>query len=122
MAAYGADMAKEFGVAGFYVRTSPASAIFDGQGALGEFVPIRNRNDGLRMRTSEQINTDFLRLVRSVFATPPIHSFSIPSGSCRVSSKLACVTQPRGAKIAISKQIAFTFGGRKMVAQVSPIG
>jgi glucoamylase len=64
MVAYGSDMAKEFGVAGYYVRTSPASVISDGKGALDELVPIRNRNDGVRMRASEQISTDFLRLVR----------------------------------------------------------
>ena len=39
MVAYGSDMAKEFGVAGYYVRTSPASVISDGKGALDELVP-----------------------------------------------------------------------------------
>lgn len=70
MAAYGTEMAKTCGVAGYYVRTSPASVISEDRGALDEIVPIRNRSDGVRMRASEQISTDFLRLVRFGLRNP----------------------------------------------------
>lgn len=64
LTACGTDLAKQFAIAGYYVRTSPPSVLSEGQTALDEHVPIRNRSDGMRMRASEQVSTDFLRLVR----------------------------------------------------------
>lgn len=42
----------------------------EGQAALDELVPIRNRSDGVRMRASEQVSTDFLRPVRFGLRNP----------------------------------------------------
>lgn len=63
-AAHGTGLAQEAGVEGYYVRTGPASIIEQGRSALDELVPVRNRPDGTRLKASEQVSTDFLRLVR----------------------------------------------------------
>ncbi|MFC1451320.1 hypothetical protein ABXK36_36690, partial [Bacillus cereus] len=64
LTACGSDLAIQFAIAGYYVRTSPPSVLSDGRAARDELVPIRNRSDGVRMRASEPVSTDFLRLVR----------------------------------------------------------
>lgn len=44
------------------VASAAAKVLSEGHAALDELVPIRNRSDGVRMRASEQVSTDFLRL------------------------------------------------------------
>ena len=63
-AVYGTDLASKVDVPGYFVRTAPASVLQNGERALDELVPIRNRADGLQIPAKEQVSTDFLQLVR----------------------------------------------------------
>ena len=63
-AVYGTDLAREVDVPGYFIRTAPASVLQNGERALDELVPIRNRADGLKLAAKDQVSTDFLQLVR----------------------------------------------------------
>jgi glucoamylase len=60
----GTDLARAVGANGYYVRTAPSSVIENGSRWLGEYILIRNRPDAAKLRASDQVSTDFLRLVR----------------------------------------------------------
>ncbi len=56
-------LARELGVSGYYIRTSPADALVH-EGAQAEHILIKNRAIDPDLRADEQIGTDFLQLVR----------------------------------------------------------
>ncbi|MBX9825872.1 MAG: glycosyl hydrolase [Xanthobacteraceae bacterium] len=57
-------LGREVGVKRHYIRTAPASVLQNGIKGLDDVIPIRNRPGGATVRASEQVSTDFLRLVR----------------------------------------------------------
>jgi len=56
-------LARQHGVAGYYIRTAPSKAIMDEE-AVSEQLPIKNRLQDPGLSAAEQISTDFLQLVR----------------------------------------------------------
>lgn len=56
-------LAREHGVAGYYVRVSPPQALQDSH-ALARALPIKNRGRDPELPADEQIGVDFLQLVR----------------------------------------------------------
>ncbi|VAW82850.1 Glucan 1,4-alpha-glucosidase [hydrothermal vent metagenome] len=62
-AVYDTALAKQHGVAGYYIRTAPPKAIMDEE-AVSEQLPIKNRLQDPGLSAAEQISTDFLQLVR----------------------------------------------------------
>ena len=63
MAVHDTPLARQYDVAGYYVRVAPA-AVLAAPEANAAIVPIRNRRDGLGLSGDEQIGTEFLQLVR----------------------------------------------------------
>ena len=63
------ELARRFGVPGYYVRVAPNRILAD-QGASIAVVPIRNRDDGAALPAAEQIGTEFLQLVRFGLRSP----------------------------------------------------
>ncbi|MGB7598314.1 MAG: glycoside hydrolase family 15 protein [Gallionella sp.] len=57
------QLARRLGVAGYYIRTSPADALVH-DGAQSEHILIKNRACDPDLPADEQIGTDFLQLVR----------------------------------------------------------
>ena len=59
----GTDLAREYGVAGYYLRTAPQDVLSHG-GAKEEWVMIKNRANDPHLPAAEQVATDFLQLCR----------------------------------------------------------
>jgi len=57
------DFARQQGVAGYYLRIMPSSALID-DSALMRAMPINNRLRDPGLRPTEQVGVDFLQLVR----------------------------------------------------------
>jgi len=56
-------LARQHGVAGYYIRTAPPKSIMDEE-AVSEQLPIKNRLQDPGLSAAEQVSTDFLQLVR----------------------------------------------------------
>ncbi len=59
----GTDLAREYGVAGYYLRIAPQDVLLHG-GAKEEWVMIKNRANDPHLPAEEQVATDFLQLCR----------------------------------------------------------
>ena len=62
-AVYDTDMAKRYGVQGYYLRIMPKSAFSD-DSALSRVMAVKNRLTDPGLNATEQIGVDFLQLVR----------------------------------------------------------
>jgi glucoamylase len=62
-------LGRKYGVHGYYIRTTPASALADDT-ALSRVMEIRNREVDPRLSAAEQIGGDFLQLVRYGLRAP----------------------------------------------------
>ncbi|MEO7243381.1 MAG: glycoside hydrolase family 15 protein, partial [Variovorax sp.] len=61
--ASGTDLARQYGVERYYVRSAPAPGA-DGKSRLGEALAIKNRLHDPGIPAADQVATDFLQLVR----------------------------------------------------------
>ena len=93
-AAYHTELAREVGVPGYFIRTAPIAVLHDGKVSLDEFVPIRNRVDGLKVMAREQVSTDFLQLVRFGLRRP---DDPLVLDSIKVVDRLLKVDTPAGS-------------------------
>ncbi len=59
----GTDLAREYGVAGYYLRIAPQD-VLSHAGAMNEWVMIKNRANDPHLPAEEQVATDFLQLCR----------------------------------------------------------
>lgn len=59
----GTDLAREYGVAGYYLRIAPRD-VLSHAGAKEEWVMIKNRANDPHLPAAEQVATDFLQLCR----------------------------------------------------------
>ncbi len=57
------DLARRYGVKGYYIRTMPESAVID-DSVLSRIMEIKNRHDDPGLSAEEQVGGDFLQLVR----------------------------------------------------------
>lgn len=87
-------LGREVGVRRYYIRTAPASVVESGTKTLDEFIPVRNRPDNVKIRASEQVSTDFMRLVRFGLRDP--HD-PLVADSLKVVDHLLKVDTPSGS-------------------------
>jgi glucoamylase len=57
------ELAKRFGVSGYYIRVTPLSTFSD-DASLSRIQPIKNRKQDPELTIAEQVGVDFLQLVR----------------------------------------------------------
>jgi len=62
-AVYDTGLANKYGIKGYYIRITPASAFCDDT-ALSRVMAVKNRRDDPGISANEQIGVDFLQLVR----------------------------------------------------------